>query len=421
MPLLATITPGTMSIFEHYGDKEPSEWVYQLDFPYSEDHIPMAWHDDIDSPVLSGTTREVSNLLLSTALAGVPLPTHKDREALYSLLSYGPALKCMDLSDAVMDPMMNDVGPNFASLQQAWDATDIPLGNNIYKGAINRWTNNYIFIRTLERNITCNFWNASYQADYSTYPDIWRYPEYHVPETHLIQLHDVQYLAPTNFSTLTQAADLPPGGRAYQSIFAALASLLVTEIGQERGSLGSVSPLTTTYLTNCKEMHVYGTFWNEGVDKWHNYIERCPGGDVTTAFEQLSQNFTLSFFNYPGMCGMVKKNVLRHNHLSLYKYDRPTLLAVDISGGIITLCCILVGLWSIRVNGYCASNSFSTVMFTTRNRDLDRLAAAHCLGSDPLPGDVRNVKLRFGNIGDDHIAFGLQDTVTRLRKGQDCH
>lgn len=419
MPLLAMVTPGTLSIRNVLAEANHIKWVPQLDFPQVERYRPEIWYKDRTNPTVPGTNEWLYGLLLKSSLAGAPIPIHQDYEPSYSLASYGPALKCLDLSDAIKDPVVSNPGPLYDSLQEAWDDTDLTLHDNHYKGAMNELANNYIFIRTIDRNITCNLWNVSYESDFSS--DYVRYDsiEYHrQEETHVLGVRAVKHIAPTNYSAITQAADLPPGGRAYQAMFLALSGLLATELGPGRSIFSPESPLASSSVAKCPDLQPPGTL---NPEQLAFYRTSCPGGDVTRALEQLSHNFTMSIFSSRSHCVGLYKDVRNKYYHNIYNYDHKTLMAVYLIGAGITFCCLLLGLWSMRVNGYCANNSFSTILFTTRNQDLDRLAAAHCLGSSPLPEDVGGVKLRFGNIGDDHIAFGLRDTVTTLRRGQTCH
>jgi hypothetical protein len=96
---------------------------------------------------------------------------------------------------------------------------------------------------------------------------------------------------------------------------------------------------------------------------------------------------------------------------------------------------ISIGLYSFAVNGVSHSHSFSAIMTTTRNPDLDALSQGQSLGAAPLDRKLGNVRLRFGTIDIKrieetgkvlrkrtvrHAAFGLEDSVSELRKGDWC-
>jgi hypothetical protein len=94
-----------------------------------------------------------------------------------------------------------------------------------------------------------------------------------------------------------------------------------------------------------------------------------------------------------------------------------------------------IGLYSFAVNGVSHSHSFSAIMTTTRNPDLDALSQGQSLGAAPLDRKLGKVRLRIGTIDIDvieetsevlgnrkvrHVAFGLEHGVSELRKGDWC-
>jgi hypothetical protein len=78
-------------------------------------------------------------------------------------------------------------------------------------------------------------------------------------------------------------------------------------------------------------------------------------------------------------------------------------------------------------NGVAHSNSFSAILSTTRNPDLDGLAKGRSLGTTDLGKDFGGAKLKYGviypgSMSDDqkqigHVAFGLDSNVSLLKKG----
>jgi hypothetical protein len=90
----------------------------------------------------------------------------------------------------------------------------------------------------------------------------------------------------------------------------------------------------------------------------------------------------------------------------------------------------MAGLHALWSNGVGHSNTFSALVRTTRNKDLDEWARGHCLGSDPVDKNIAKQKLQYGLLVVDdkestahglrHAAFGFKGTVTRLKKGDKC-
>jgi hypothetical protein len=89
---------------------------------------------------------------------------------------------------------------------------------------------------------------------------------------------------------------------------------------------------------------------------------------------------------------------------------------------------MLAGFHALWTNGIAHSSSFSGIVCTTRNQDLDRWAQGHCLGSEHLDKTIAKQKLQYGLLAFDnsskedaadvrHAAFGFPGSVVRLRKG----
>ena len=101
---------------------------------------------------------------------------------------------------------------------------------------------------------------------------------------------------------------------------------------------------------------------------------------------------------------------------------RPTWLAVSYFVAVgFTFAAIGVGMHAIAGNGYVAQTSFSTFLRTTRNPELDGLVGGGCLGEWPMSREVRETRLRFGEIeggGVPHAAFGFVDGVRGIEKGR---
>lgn len=112
---------------------------------------------------------------------------------------------------------------------------------------------------------------------------------------------------------------------------------------------------------------------------------------------------------------------------------RPRDLAISYLVGFgVALACFGVGAWACLSNGCSAWTSFSTVMRTTRNPQLDELVLGEKedYGDDGAGGAegrgensaVRTVKLRYGIVNREggemssHAAFGVDGTVTKIAK-----
>ena len=86
--------------------------------------------------------------------------------------------------------------------------------------------------------------------------------------------------------------------------------------------------------------------------------------------------------------------ITSHFPQNYYTYNAMDLfLAYGIAIAVVAIC-VVVGLRAYIINGYSASASFSTILLTTRNDDLDKIAQGHWLGSQPLAEELQGLKLR---------------------------
>ncbi|TGO51420.1 hypothetical protein BOTNAR_0357g00100 [Botryotinia narcissicola] len=114
----------------------------------------------------------------------------------------------------------------------------------------------------------------------------------------------------------------------------------------------------------------------------------------------------------------------------MWKITKHLTLSYNIATFVASMSTI-IGISSCISNGVTHSTAFSALVATTCNPELDALYKGHCMG--PLPTDKEMVKtrLRFGelekdaveemagmdgSVGVEHLAFGVEDNVMRLRK-----
>ncbi|THV54258.1 hypothetical protein BGAL_0031g00320 [Botrytis galanthina] len=159
---------------------------------------------------------------------------------------------------------------------------------------------------------------------------------------------------------------------------------------------------------------------------------QCRNRTFMRAIEDLSINITIGYLGSPNLTSSITEyaNITTSDTRNIYVYH-PLYLVLSYSiGFFLASLCGAIGLYSMHVNGVSHSNSFSAIMLTTRNPDLDILARGKSLGSDPLSKSIKNTKLRFGpllsqqapeKIGSDesprHVAFGFEGNVDELKKG----
>jgi hypothetical protein len=194
----------------------------------------------------------------------------------------------------------------------------------------------------------------------------------------------------------------------------------------ENETASSTAPFTDTSLAQTG-LFACADIWNTST---YNYLydidstTLCRNGTLAQAIEDLSHNFTYSLLSLNGGNATVKVTDLTLRNY--YFYGGTTLLAAYMSAVAVAIASVVVGFIALRRNGVSQGTSFSSVLMTTRNPELDRLVTGHCLGSEPLKDEIGKVRLQFGEIeGADlrrrHAAFGTKDSVTALSKGEDYY
>lgn len=112
-----------------------------------------------------------------------------------------------------------------------------------------------------------------------------------------------------------------------------------------------------------------------------------------------------------------------YKSINVYSYDQRSLLASYGAAVGVSLILVIFGIFSFMKNGISHDSSFSAIMTTTRNPELDILTKGQSLGA--LEESLKKTILKFGAVAESsryestkRAAFGLDGSVTSLRKGQ---
>lgn len=110
----------------------------------------------------------------------------------------------------------------------------------------------------------------------------------------------------------------------------------------------------------------------------------------------------------------------------LFSYNAQILLLSYSLAIFVAFIILLFGLRALWINRVSHSSSFSAILSTTRNAELDALVQGNiALGAQPLEKSLAKQKLQFGVLqtqnggmgggSEQHTAFGLEGSVVRLR------
>lgn len=370
---------------------------------------------------------------MATAASVTDLPVEAPfPDSSYIREFHGPSLKC----DAIG-------GRNDSS--QYYDIWDTIMSTRIgrspiYIGYAQSNLSNVILLNAggnEYQNFSCQLWNNSFVVHYE-------FSESLQTTTILEQ----RLLAPANWSINAGAL---VGGISYQAYSATLFNLLSGTIQQ--GSIGNIymsaipsddtlqfddstahrgggSPgVLMTALAACPEINDgpwYASVRGDSLPSW-----MCRNGSLGLAVEDLARNFTLSLSTMPQFWPdtSASAQVTSTSPKNFFTYNPENLLISYLLAIVATMLILLLAARAYHLNGVSPKTSFSTIMLTTRNTDLDVFSEGQCLGKTTTKEDRKAQKLQFGILNDReedlpggvaHAAFGFSGTVRQLKKGERC-
>ncbi|KAL2837254.1 hypothetical protein BJY01DRAFT_46869 [Aspergillus pseudoustus] len=432
IPITAVITPATLSVDLLIISNTAQMEVPTVDF--AANTTWNAWSTQYGPGLIEAPSPEISRLFAATSASINVLPASAPPlpNSSYILDFWGPSYRCERFSDAVtIDP----------SLQDIWNSEirdQISQNMTVYIGSRPMTHNNTFFVYAAGSNplwnpanttqpteLVCQLWNTSYVVGLNFIDGIEALTPISTTPTAFANWNtdDGQRSLDPSFSELSGAN---AGFYVLHMLFGDLLHLQL-----RTGMLGSFSQMlpdesrpsisiTQTGLFSCPDV------WNSPVYQMAQMttigdITLCRNRTLARAIEDLSHNFTYSVLSLHSASTTV--NVTSSFPQNFYSYNQRNLLAAYITSVGVTASCITVGLVAMHRNGVSQDTSFSTVLLTTRNPELDNLAIGQCLGSDKISDEVRNIQLRFGQIEGDreyrHAAFGTKASVTPIVKGRD--
>ncbi|KAL1649112.1 hypothetical protein SLS58_001684 [Diplodia intermedia] len=343
----------------------------------------------------------------------------------YTITFDAPALKCDPLSTAILDHSINPKKPEL--LQEGWDTlidktlrSLAPDAQPLYIANASGFLSihNHIFVYAGGSNFSCHLWNTSYTVDLKFSDGI-----------QSTSISGLEYRHATNIASGEVLSHNHQPEIAYWSIFNALSGLLETQVifnGADGTLTGADTDIFKSGIPACPG--IVETLERQGVNKCVDPC-MCRAKSIPAAIEDLSHNVSLSLMSstlFSAATAATVDMAVSHPQ-NYYAYNRHGLLCAYAAAAAAAAACVAVGVHSYRANGYSAGSSFSTIVFTTRSPDLDRLAGGRCLGAQPVPDEARRTVLRYGLLrreggeGRAHTAFGLADGVATLTKGHVCY
>ncbi|KAH8883165.1 hypothetical protein GQ53DRAFT_732685 [Thozetella sp. PMI_491] len=444
IPLMAVVAPSALSVKPRLGSNVTAMPVQTINMT-----DPSHWFTSSGPGYIHSPSIEVQRLFTAAYASNAikPQPALFPNSS-YDLQFWGPSYACQNLSDTIATQNERTwTSPNYTSLQDVWDheignllfggraATSI--SPYVYAAKAPEYLNNMIMIFAAgvnsqwggrpqgSTNLTCQMYNTSYDITVNFDNGFQT-----IRENSVKRFARMDWNRTVGFNALTSPA---------KGADASVVSFWVTHmlfknllggnitIGADGTLLSSANTDTLDVLqsgvSDCPEMW-NNTLVTQSSVQWNTRQFGCPAGSMAHAIEQLSRNFTYSLLTFPYWVDTYNTSsvVTISTPQNVFVYNKWTLWSAYLTGLAVTLVCIAFGTLALFDNGVASSATFSSILFTTRNADLDTLGVGQCLGSTPLASEVGGVRLRFGAFetrhGYKHAAFGLDGSVEPLRKGE---
>ncbi|KAJ5436849.1 hypothetical protein N7445_007734 [Penicillium cf. griseofulvum] len=449
IPLTAIVTPATLTINLLTTTNITNIRVPAVNFAVNSFWYP--WATFHGAGMISSPAASIDRLFTATYSSAEVVPFSAPfPNSSYTLEFWGPSYKCQKLSEAIVEMKgmnLSDSSMNYGSLQNAWDHQVANTSNKfpvVYSAAVSTALNNTIFVfatgsnplwndnATQPTELVCQLWNTSYVVDLHFTNGIRTLTP--ISTKHVARANWDERsgeLTTTNLSPL--ASDVNGGFYLTHLLFSDLlkSTMLISSIGSLTTILTSTLQ-SSNWGSPTRSIQQTGLFSCPDVWNSTDYIglrlaplstTLCRNKTLARAIEDLSHNFTYSLLSLNAANASVPVTI--SSPQNFYSYDSRNLLAAYMTALGVTVACVIVGLFALRENGVAQSTSFSSMLMTTRNPELDNLTKGNCLGSDVVPDAIGDVKLRFGEVeGSEqykHAAFGTEETVTPLSKGKEYY
>ncbi|KAH7186164.1 uncharacterized protein B0J16DRAFT_305840 [Fusarium flagelliforme] len=426
LPLIAVITPATLSI-----EISSEANVTTIDgFIPRIDYDRTLWFGRVEEDAVYVSTH-ISRLVTPVASLGSILPiTAPFPNSSYSVGFYGPALSCdTPENDSFREAMERIVNVDRRSERHLTYAGFVPVSENksssaseegqwhgyAIEGLYNILDETYytpeidftanvtdrnpggksatFFVLTPDRpggrankTIECQLYNATYSANI-TFDNGLQDIKYKTEKLNGVSVYD------------TRDCVSKPGSRcnpvtAYLTIMAAMGTIVVGT--QRDGGFTERTRISQTVLLDSPDMHM--TYYDE---KPKSLIGNLS---MPYALEQLFENVTTSllsdsqFLNNDTTAS--RGPITRFSAQNAFSYEPRNLFIAYGIGILFSLIVVIFGFLCIKSASASYTNSFSTILRTTRNTDLDTIVTStETSGAEPLSKEMGNVRLTLRRQG----------------------
>ncbi|KAF4334983.1 hypothetical protein FBEOM_11180 [Fusarium beomiforme] len=454
LPLIAVVTPATLSV---QVSSQPNittvnELIPKIDYSNPLNFAQWTGQGGVG---YNAPSSYVSRVLLSVSSLGsiltIPAPSPNSS---YHVDFYGPTISCSTPSNATYANLLaetvknstccgNTVGyvgfaPAFytqekseeyyavlgltsalndslVSKASSYDRTGKANSAKFYVIVPDRPLSNYYIM--VNKSVECQLYNSSFAINF-TFSNGQQDISYKTE-----RLNGVSYLNTGISQRGSKDTTQLHASVAYISLMDALGKLLLGSL--QISHYGFINPVQTqimsSVLMDAKEMQIVQQMNAQqysadgGLQKAESVIGNISMAD---ALEQLFTNVTISLFsNSKFLQNETTASSGPITHLSTqiaFSYEPRNLLIAYGIGLVACATIVIIGLLCIKSASASYGNSFSTILRTTRNPDLDTIVpVAETSGAEPLSKDLGDVRLVLRRQG--HKVGGAEEhTATRF-------
>lgn len=232
-------------------------------------------------------------------MAALPMtPVYNNYSYTFEFLA--PALTCGSIRPGAQTAFNEVLGGDWeASPTQirAYEAQFIEFWNLMHPNLTvsdPHFFDNELWIRTPDKNITCQTWNVSYTAKIEFQNGL--------QTIMVLEQKDLERFLPKSETYTVAFGEDPPEAFGYRSWLDTIASLLkgsLTAAGAQMQPNVNNTKIVQTGLMGCPEMKPAIVMFQAGIETAplvHDYY--CRNGTLEKAIEDLSRNVTFSLFGY---------------------------------------------------------------------------------------------------------------------------
>ncbi|KAJ4031899.1 hypothetical protein NW761_012955 [Fusarium oxysporum] len=454
LPLIAVITPATLTV---QVSDHPNVTVVDAPIPllYYDNMLNFAQFTGVGGVGYYAPSSYVSRVLLSVASLGsiltIPAPFPNSS---YSVDFYGPSISCGTPRNASFAKLLAEAVKNETCCgDSAGYVGFVPSSNTMnsteegYALAGLRGAMNYSLISTVSsidqtanatssaklyvvvpdkpasssyimanKSIECSLYNSSYAVNF-TFDNGRQNITYKSKRLKGVTSIDAGLNQDTGSSQFNAAV-------AYIALMDSLGKLLLGSLGISH--YGVMRPTQTqimsSVLMDAKEMQVLGGV-NAATDRSEASESVIGNISMADALEQLFTNATISLFSNSKL--LQNDTTASHGNITYlttqiaFSYEPRNLFIAYGMGVLASAIIVIVGLLCIKSASASYATTFSTILRTTRNPDIDTIVpAAETSGAEPLSkhlGDTRLVLRRQGRrlegIDEDMVTLFAVDSI----------